>query len=251
MGYLLKLARAEEHINRLKAAVDGRIEQKPYATFPDFDTNTREHVIRAKILIPIPETWSLDVGDILHNLRSALDHLAFELACSHKGSPLTSIEAKRSEFPIFGERAPTSKQWSDRIGLCHPGAQAIIRNLQPYKSFDYRDHCLWIISALNNIDKHRTLHIVTSTLAGFDISLSGKAHLRKLVPPASGLILEDNTELARILAYEDMNAETNMGIGECFNEPSMRPKIVPVDQGCRTLLNFIKEIVVPPLRPYL
>jgi hypothetical protein len=62
--------------------------------------------------------WGALIGDCLFNYRSALDHLAFDLAVAHTGYPLPEGVERRSEFPIFWRRAPTKRQLDDRPSRC-------------------------------------------------------------------------------------------------------------------------------------
>src|SRR5581483_11758011 len=92
--------------------------------------------------------------DILHNIRSALDHLAYDLAAAHTGS-LTAEMDTGSEFPIFLDEPKSCDPWKRRIGGIAPEAQSIIRELQPYRPRAFPVHGLEALYHLSNIDKHR------------------------------------------------------------------------------------------------
>jgi hypothetical protein len=60
-------------------------------------------------------------------------------------------------FPIYEEEdAKSEKLFQKRVKGMPPDAIAIIRELQPYnRSPAYRQHPLWQLNELGNIDKHR------------------------------------------------------------------------------------------------
>src|SRR5690242_6655870 len=45
---------------------------------------------------PIPETWGVIIGEVVHNARSALDHLVYQLVLLAGGVPHSS-----HQFPIL------------------------------------------------------------------------------------------------------------------------------------------------------
>lgn len=77
VGPRLKWRWANDHIaslgNKIRAFFDG----DSYSVGSNFDQETEQHVIAVRISAEPPlARWSLMVGDALHNLRSALDHLS-------------------------------------------------------------------------------------------------------------------------------------------------------------------------------
>jgi hypothetical protein len=101
-------------------------------------------------------------GDIIHNLRAALDHLAQQLALI--GCPtLTDKELRQIEFPIAETLTKYEADKARKVRGMRPEAVEEIDRLKPYK--DGND-ALWRIHELDNIDKHRTLFT-----CGPDISL--------------------------------------------------------------------------------
>ena len=64
--------------------------------------------------LPIPVHFSTTIGDALHNLRSALDCAAYELARRHVGCDLTEKEELACEFPIRDDPAKLDRFFSER-----------------------------------------------------------------------------------------------------------------------------------------
>lgn len=110
----------------------------------------------------VPETdpfrWGLYVGDVVHNLRSALDHLAFALA--DKDSPGRG-EDRATQFVIAA--GPDGFK-NVRRHLKHLSAhhQEMVEQEQPYvrQPASVADHPLTYLERLSNVDKHRVIHVV-------------------------------------------------------------------------------------------
>jgi hypothetical protein len=79
MSHWLKLSRALDHVDALDRAIKGWLAGDSYRFVKEYDTETRRVAIVARISEPIPPAWGPMIGDVVHNLRSALDHLAFAL----------------------------------------------------------------------------------------------------------------------------------------------------------------------------
>jgi hypothetical protein len=79
----VKIERAKEHIQNFDSAKRIFLESNPYVVasryLPDFGEQgqTVYHLAKA---VAIPERLSLIAGDAIHNLRCALDYLAYQLA---------------------------------------------------------------------------------------------------------------------------------------------------------------------------
>ena len=125
-----------------------------------------------------PPKLGLLIGECVHQYRSALDHLAFQLLIANTKGRIPARVVKRSEFPIFnsgpkfrGKRNRKGKLSSGsgraKIEGIDPRAQAVIEWLQPYhRRKNPRALSLWQLQELANIDKHRLLHLSRSALQG-------------------------------------------------------------------------------------
>lgn len=157
-----RLGRAEEHLETIKRELlsyydDGRCvitgEYKP-------DEGRRKGTIEnAQVAIPEIDTHlNTLIGEFLHNLRSGLDHLAWQLVLNTKKTPTSD-----TKFPILGT-APTPNKKGERkpptiYGGVSDAAQTLIGASQPYQWGDrYAEHSLFLLHRLWNIDKHR--HVI-------------------------------------------------------------------------------------------
>lgn len=103
VGPRLKWRWANDHIaslgNKIRAFFDG----DSYSVGSNFDQETEQHVIAVRLSAEPPlARWSLMVGDALHNLRSALDYLIYQLAIKGSGQEPPPYH-RRLQFPVFIE----------------------------------------------------------------------------------------------------------------------------------------------------
>jgi hypothetical protein len=97
-------------------------------------------------------------GDVVHNLRAALDHLAYHLVAVGMECapvmPLTDVEMRQIEFPI----AETLEKYeADKARKVKRMLTEAVEAIDRYKPYKGGNDALWRIHELDNIDKHRTL----------------------------------------------------------------------------------------------
>lgn len=102
---------------------------------------------------------SVIVGEIVHLVRSALDHLAWQLVVLDGGQP-----NDYTQFPVYD--TPTNAKGNPRTVTIQPGImnQAVLNalvDMQPFQRPQYgepaTDSMLWVLHRLDIIDKHRLL----------------------------------------------------------------------------------------------
>jgi hypothetical protein len=99
----------------------------------------------------IPGEVPLIVGDILHNLRCALDYVA----CGLVGDGNITSKTK---FPIRRDAEDWEVSGLRMVDGASKDAIEALRRIRPYER---GNAILYVLHALNNIDKHRLLLIVT------------------------------------------------------------------------------------------
>jgi len=106
----------------------------------------------------------LCLGDIMHNFRSALDHLTYQLALWNTGGHVS--RPKRVQFPILDDPAHFQSARGDALRDVHPDHQAIIERFQPYRriaeglAIGPHFHSFAVLRDLDNADKVRFLNPV-------------------------------------------------------------------------------------------
>jgi hypothetical protein len=133
----------------------------------------------------MPVEISTTIGDILHNLRSALDSLAYEIARRSLDRPMTAEEERACVFPVtktperfdqFFDKTSKHERTRIRSALYGARARAAFRSVQPFRIHEeaillgvqvtetyeqeYRWSELYRLTQLSNLDKHRRLTLV-------------------------------------------------------------------------------------------
>ncbi|WP_431946029.1 hypothetical protein [Micromonospora marina] len=113
--------------------------------------------------------WSLDLGDALHNLRSALDAVAWGMAHFNNAQP---TRPKRVTFPICDDEKRWDEVVRDWVGEIHPEFQERLRIMQPFTYVPAGG--VSVLSMLHDLDiqdKHRDILTVSADL--HEINLGG------------------------------------------------------------------------------
>lgn len=149
---LAKVRRAEALIGELSRANEHVMSsaQKPYRIERRHDASAKRFQFWGYSQA-LPHDLSALVGDAVHNLRSSLDHMIWKLA-----------EKNRHPDPKaqFVARAKASEFRKDRRGALAcigPEALQLLDTVQPYHAPTPRDAPLYVLTDLDNRDKHRAL----------------------------------------------------------------------------------------------
>jgi hypothetical protein len=158
-GTFAKLRRGDRHAKTLASEAGAWTQREAHEFSLKSDPPYRVWRVRVHIE-PAPDLvrWSVLLGDMLFNYRSALDHLAYAAAIVGSGqNPPPS--AGRVQFPI----CDSWRHWKDfqsRLDDIPRRVRTEMQFVQPYKRRDvdqFRE--LTALRNLNDWDKHRLLHI--------------------------------------------------------------------------------------------
>jgi len=147
-----KTTRAKVHLESLRNEVAIFRDSKPHRVTRERDTTNKQFLVHFKIA-NIPDGLYLIVGDFLYCMRSSMDQLVWSLAKLNKPYP------RGTQFPIL-ENRNEKKFLSDTKGM-PIDARHIIESFQPYNGGQntVKNHLLWKLNKLCNIDKHRRIPI--------------------------------------------------------------------------------------------
>jgi hypothetical protein len=151
-GPMMKLDRAEVHIDALEAEAEAFLALEPRAFDVRFEheegpDGSRSYIGRAVIRRTPPASWGLIVGDAIQNIRAALEYLVFQMTPTGDELPT---------FPI----CTTRKQFKNVAGSLRDLAtdhRTLIKNVQPYHDEDPDQNPLAVLRELSNRDAHRLL----------------------------------------------------------------------------------------------
>jgi hypothetical protein len=256
-----RLDRALYHLESFKAERAAWREERPHRFWTEFDAKRGKKVIWAQVIKPPPASLSLIAGDCIHNLRAALNNLAFELALAKAKGPLPSKVADDSGFPIFHKdpvNNPNSlKKFNDMTRGIDPLAKAVIEGLQPYKRGDrFRSDPLWQLNRLEAIDKHRLPHVITlnnlSALSFFEPNGIGIDEIEVALR-----YFDSSAPIAEYPAFDSTGAEVHVNFTAAFDVCFSKgvPDRLVSESIVATLEGFhryiINEVLPPLVDPFL
>lgn len=145
---LSKVERAKKHIEDLHVSLKAFWDSEPNRiTFQD-DLKERERSYYLVSVADIPLEILNIIGDVLHNLRSALDHVAYALPLAHGVK-----ERSWNQFPIVESAAKYMS--ADVRGKVQTFRQDVVKAFDALKPYKGGNDTLWRLHELNKIDKHR------------------------------------------------------------------------------------------------
>jgi hypothetical protein len=171
-GSRAKHRRANEHITLIGSLVDTFLKTAPYKVSMRQNPDQRLVYFVSSVSFP-PEALSLTVGDAIHNLRSALDHLAYQLVdigTAGKG-PFEDIY-----FPIAKDAQSYEKRKARKVAGMRKEAIDAIDAIKPYGG---ANDLLWNLHRLDIADKHRLLIAVGSAFQSVNIGAHMTAMMRE------------------------------------------------------------------------
>jgi hypothetical protein len=205
----LKLNRANAHLETLQREIESWLAQKPYAVFGEYEPGTPDqYVFRVRFFAPVPPEWGVLIGEFLHNARSALDHIAWQIV-----SRGTSTPGRSTQFPIVLLEDDWTRESQRRL----PGADsrhvALIEERQPFKrpallhtlsnarQLTAAGHPLAILAALSNEDKHRVLTTTPAAIRSIGYDLRAIRDVSAISADQDSVSfepLEDGSEMIRV-----------------------------------------------------
>lgn len=216
-GVRLKLERANVHIAHLLKMSEAleREARSAVAKVMDDDLHGRYIVERVP---EIPREYPAVLGDAVHNLRAALDHLAHQLVLAQNGTP-----TRQTQFPILRD--------ATKAADIHPGMPQTIKSVlegsQPFRRRAVVEiDPLWCLHHLDIADKHRQLlvTVVANTGAGW----WGETNV---VPHNIGPLQPGDTLYSFALTEPDQSVDVVISFGVTLNEPDARGSASTADAG--------------------
>jgi hypothetical protein len=209
-GCKAKVHRAEYHMQKVGGEFASFREQHPIHITVARDADHSAYVFHVWDVQEPDPAWGLIIGDAVHNARSALDHLAYQLLVVGLGRDLTDKEARRIMFPISNNPKDFKDNAARRLKGLRDVDLARIEVLQPYNSWD---ESIWgplympgppapvstymaEVSHLDNADKHRIIQPVWFT-TGFSALPRNARDLGITGSSSTNRPLNDGTEIGR------------------------------------------------------
>ena len=175
----LKVARAKIHLRELEGISARFMNAKPYAVGTKRNAEKRLVYFVSRI-VEVPPEIPVVAGDVLQNLRSALDHIAYRLVLSGAGS----MPTQHVYFPIALDLQRYNEKKTRDLRGASPAVINAVDAVKPYRG---GTDALWRLHKLNNIDKHRLLLTVGSAFHSFDVAAVMQKHFEDLARSSGGI----------------------------------------------------------------
>jgi hypothetical protein len=165
-SWRVKLERAKEHLVEFEAEAGRYLNSRPYETRREHQGKIKTNMWRYVFRIskqPDPRLAAI-VGDVLHNVRSALDHIFCAMLPPQQRARLTAgFPVVRSSIwrddtgRIYIEDSEERERFDNAVRGLSIDAATRLCELQPGASETPDRHPLGVLSRLENLDKHRDL----------------------------------------------------------------------------------------------
>jgi hypothetical protein len=222
-----KLVRAKYQLRELNDRFRKFAESHPYSVVDEFELRPGEERSGLPIGdywfrvggVGVPKReWAVLIGELVHNLRSALDHAVY--AAAEKPD-------RDTQFPIFTRRKDWDKKACRMIYSVPDEPLALIEEAQPYHAPVPRGHVLAVLNRLSNQDKHRLLHTTVLRVEGMAPGFAAEKDVAGIleIEPFLGP-LEQNANLARVRITTDgpepkMRMYGEFSLDIAFDDPTL------------------------------
>ena len=152
-GVRVKLAMARANAEQLDLLLRPFVEAAQRSIERTPSENPFEVVYRITKVPWIDPAWSALFGQGIYNIRSALDHLAWQLVLLDGQEP-----TRATQFPLLvAKRDRNGRKVSVDIapGIKRPDILAAVESMQPYHGGGKWGDQLGVVAELSRIDKHR------------------------------------------------------------------------------------------------
>lgn len=198
----LRIERADAQVEQLRTATAKWVSEQKLELAQQHDVQAGEYTIWVTGFGEPPPEWGIDVGELAHNLRAAIDNTITQLVLSTEAKPPPD---NKLQFPIFhlpGQFPPQGGRYL--VGVPQK-AIVLIQNEQPY-NFSQRPHWLEVLSLLNDVDKHRVVHPTVTRVANWE----PKVHAATPCKIGMKRNISDRTVLKTALRYKVEPRDTEL-----------------------------------------
>ncbi len=203
-GCNAKVDRAEELLETLADEWRAFLDTNPWPSRIDDRTEPGWHRVCLDFTAPPPPRFAIVVGEVAHDLRSALDHLAWREAVECVGLQEAECHASVITFPLA--KSPAAFKSAQTLKYVGDNARAVMERHQPYESTEDKGPLsLGLLHWFNRMDKHRTIHVAAIgapnlfTMDALKITFTRGARLETVQPRLQlGQRLVGETEIARV-----------------------------------------------------
>ena len=167
-GVNAKLQRAQDQIEQLSRDIASSCEAQCSLFSEELrpEVGDKIWIFRGETPV-VPIEYSIQLGEILYNLRSSLDQLVWQLTHANYRVP-----THRHEFPLFDDESRFNNAVKTKLAGVSQRSLARIKETQPFNKDD-KWSALKTLHSLCNIDKHRSVIFPYYTLDRCSVTYHG------------------------------------------------------------------------------
>jgi hypothetical protein len=246
-GIAEKLKRADENIVNLKTEIEGFFRDCKYPTIPQPNDKSWQDAIDYHRSLDVPLRFSVLNGEIVHHLRSCLDHLVWIFSSAKARAKPNNVA-----FPIIATVPPTKDELA-RIernieGISNTQVRDMIRDLQPFNDgANAGNHLLAVVHEMDRVDKHRELLLMVGGSANIvfpagtptEVVMLASSYTQghPLTPSQLGMVgreIKKNHQVSPDIAFREF--------GKWKTQPVV-PSLQQISNGIRAIMDaFSAEI---------
>lgn len=217
----VKIVRAMKYHKSFEDCIAEYRREEPFEIIKQADQTAELRIHKSP-----PIELSILTGEVVYHLRSALDHLFFELVRKNLIGPIPRNVFKNCQFPLYTE-VPEAAQGNFPVDRRHiripywvpDRAYTYIESLQPYYRSDRRHHALKMLTKLSNVDKHRHLNTTVTRVNRRETFTSARGFSYTLLHP----MLDDGAQINSV--FLDPSIDSIFGAYDVQQESEFTPQI--------------------------
>lgn len=252
-GAIGKIVRAKNQLEGLNERFRKFAEAKPYHCVEQFDARPDEpssgvyRYVVDSVSLPKRE-WGVLIGELVHNLRSALDHSIYAAA---------KRPSRTNQFPIFTDYCDWKVKSKSMLRTVPKKIADLVEERQPYHTVAPErpdHHLLTVLNRLSNHDKHRLLHTTVAAVTGIKEPRFEKGRDVSAITGAEVVLgpLKPGADLARVQVIvsgpePDVKMYGEFAIDVTLADPLGRGRVTEgaaVMPLLFALLQYVEDIVI-------
>jgi len=233
----LKIKRANQHIQELVRVLHAFPQADVHHIGIEEDAKTAGSALKLEIADNILDDIPLIIGDAIHNLRTALDHVAYELVTLSGGTP-----TYHTKFTIGETRKETVTALGGVIqGVGLDILTCIIEYVQPYRG---GNDALYALHTLDIADKHRLLVPIFTTV---EMEIVTRSHgqsfgyLAFVITPSEKTPMIRNFSRSKIESYSNPMLRVIFEGVEGFKNQPVIPTLLQLSQLVSHTIQIIER----------
>ena len=160
-----KVTRAKQHLQDFQLGLRAFYDTKPYTVAIKEDSQSGKRFYYVAKVDPVPDHLTAIAADVIQNLRSPLDQIAYQLVLDARGGTKPEWLVY---YPISATASDYPATFKSKIKGVRQEVIDAIDATEPYKGG--KGHALWQLNELNKPDKHELLIGAGSFSSGIEVT---------------------------------------------------------------------------------